>query len=124
MNFGGIVEGLKIIWKVGFRKVIIESDSQTTVLLVSSKSPLNHPLFILIQECRYLMNHDWSCNIHHVYRESNRVVDCLAKLGHSLDLGTTVFDIPPAEITGVLDDDVKIERATGLPIAWLSGGIP
>ncbi|KAK2634118.1 hypothetical protein Ddye_028910 [Dipteronia dyeriana] len=103
----GIYEGLKIIWKAGFRNVTIELDSQTVVFLLSNNSPMNHLLFSLIQECRSLMNNDWRCIIHHVYRESNRVADCLAIMGHSLDLGLTFFNTPPFEISGVLDDNVK-----------------
>ncbi|KAK2662858.1 hypothetical protein Ddye_001432 [Dipteronia dyeriana] len=103
----GILEGLKIIWKAGFKKVIIESDSQAAVDLLSNNSSMNHPLFSIIQACKALINNEWSCNIQHVYRESNRVVDCLAKLGHSLELGFSVFKDPPPQVAVVLDDDYK-----------------
>ncbi|KAK2654289.1 hypothetical protein Ddye_014145 [Dipteronia dyeriana] len=59
----GILEGLKLLWKKGFKK--------------------------------------------HVYRGSNRVADSLANLGHSLDLGITVFEEPPPLVVDRLEDDFK-----------------
>ncbi|KAK3220790.1 hypothetical protein Dsin_014760 [Dipteronia sinensis] len=103
----GIFVGLKIIWKAGFKKVIIESDSQSIVALLSNDSPTNNPLFSIIQACRSLINNEWSCNIHHVYRESNRVADYLAKMGQSLEPGISFFKDPPPQILVVLDDDRK-----------------
>ncbi|KAK3211449.1 hypothetical protein Dsin_016155 [Dipteronia sinensis] len=101
----GIFEGLKLVWKVGFRKVIVESDSQSTVLLLSNTIPLNHLLFNIIHVCKSLMENEWSCTIHHVYRESNKAVDFLTNLSHYLDLEIIVFEEPPTQISGILDDD-------------------
>ncbi|KAK0586152.1 hypothetical protein LWI29_001888 [Acer saccharum] len=68
----GIFEGLKIAWKAGYKKMLVESDSQSAVLLLNEKTSLNHPLFSIIQACKALMNKDWSCYIVHTYRESNK----------------------------------------------------
>ncbi|KAK2647871.1 hypothetical protein Ddye_015360 [Dipteronia dyeriana] len=43
----------------------------------------------------------------HVYRESNRVVDSLANMGHSLDLEITIFEDPLLQTANVLDRDTK-----------------
>ncbi|KAK3231085.1 hypothetical protein Dsin_002966 [Dipteronia sinensis] len=103
----GIFEDLKLAWNAGFRKVMVESDSQTAVLLLSNIIPLNHPLFNIIRACKSILENEWSCNLHHNYRESNRVADFLANLGHALDLKLTVFEEPPTQISSILEDDCK-----------------
>ncbi|KAK1568870.1 hypothetical protein Q3G72_029974 [Acer saccharum] len=110
----GIFEGLKIAWKAGYKKVIVETDSQMAVLLLKDKTPLNHPFFSIIQACKALMEDDWSCHIVHIYRECNKVVDCLAGIGHSLDFGITLFEDPPPQISSALNND-----AMGIPSARL-----
>ncbi|KAK3219521.1 hypothetical protein Dsin_013491 [Dipteronia sinensis] len=103
----GIFEGLKLVWKEGHKKVVVESDSQNVVLLLTKTSSINHPLLSIIQACKDMIACDWSCHILHAYRETNRVDDGLACLGHSLDLGITIFKGPPSQIIGVLEDDFK-----------------
>ncbi|KAK0605740.1 hypothetical protein LWI29_030217 [Acer saccharum] len=103
----GIFEGLKLAWYAGFRKVLVESDSQSAVSILTNAIPFHHPLFHIVRACKSLLDSDWSCSIHHIYRESNFVADSLARLGHSLGLGVTVFDEPPLQTYGVLEDDYK-----------------
>ena len=91
----GIFKGLKLAWSTGFRKVMVESDSQAAVLLLKSDISHYHPLYRIVHACTMIMAKDWICSIHHIYRESNRAADFLANLGHPLTLGITVFDDPP-----------------------------
>ncbi|KAK2661731.1 hypothetical protein Ddye_000305 [Dipteronia dyeriana] len=102
-----ILEGLTLAWRVGYIKVMVESDSQVAVLFMSNSTPPNHPLFSIIHACKILMGKEWSCTIHHIYKESNKDVDHLANLGHSLDLVTTVFEYPHPQIAANLEDDCK-----------------
>ena len=101
----GVYEGLKLVWRAGFRRVLVESDSKYVVMLLTNPTPLNHPLLNIIEDCKKLIDQNWSCTVHHIYRESNRVADFMANLGHSLDLGTTFFDDPPGQISAILTDD-------------------
>ncbi|KAK3221065.1 hypothetical protein Dsin_015035 [Dipteronia sinensis] len=106
----GIFEGMSIAWKTGYKKLVIETDSMSAVHLLNATLPQNHHLFSIAQACRNLMEEDWSCTICHGYRESNRVADSLANLanlGHSLDLGTIVFERPPPQISILLDEDLR-----------------
>ncbi|KAK0586448.1 hypothetical protein LWI29_007016 [Acer saccharum] len=103
----GIFEGLKLAWRAGFRKVLVESDSQSAVLLLTNPTPTHHPLFNIVEDCKMLVEKNWSCSIQHVFRESNRVADALANLGHSLNLGTTFFDVPPAQISACVNEDLS-----------------
>ena len=92
----GLFEWLKLAWKAGFRKVVVESDSQAIVIMLIKNTPSNHPLFSIIQCSKSLIDDDLICIIQHVYRENNRVVDSLANLRHYMDLGVTFFEDPPA----------------------------
>lgn len=114
----GIFEGLKIAWKAGYKKVVVESDSQNAILLLKKNTLANHPLFSIIQECKAIFENEWSCHILHIYRESNRVADRLACLGHSLELGLTLFEDPPTQISDVLENDFKgLSSARIVPIS-------
>ncbi|KAK3222256.1 hypothetical protein Dsin_009281 [Dipteronia sinensis] len=101
----GIFKGLQIMWKAGFKKVEVESDSRIAVCLLTNSTPTNHPIFSIIHSCKALMDNNWCCKIRHVYREGNRFADNLAKLGHSLEVGITTFGDPPSQILGALEDD-------------------
>ncbi|KAK2662405.1 hypothetical protein Ddye_000979 [Dipteronia dyeriana] len=97
--------GLNLTWKAGFRKVMVESDSQSDVLPLKRDIPLYHTLYNIIHACKFHMENDWSYSIHHIYRESNRVADSLDNLEHSLIFGITVFEDPPLQIFDILDDE-------------------
>ena len=103
----GILEGLNLVWKAGYKKVIVESDSQTAVDLLTSDNYSLHPLFGIIHACISLIKKDWCCVIQFVYRECNKVADCLASLGHSMVLGTTVLTNPPPQISESLKSGFK-----------------
>ncbi|KAK0573533.1 hypothetical protein LWI29_009571 [Acer saccharum] len=95
----GILEGIRIAWKAGYKKLIVETDSTVAVHLIKANSAQNHQLFSIAHACRKYMEKDCSCLIRHGYRESNRVADSLAKLGHSMDVGTVMFQKPPPQIS-------------------------
>lgn len=56
------------------------------------------------------MKRNWSCNISHVYREQNKVVDLLANMGHELPLGMHQYEVAPDYLTNTLLED-KLGRA-------------
>ena len=80
-------------------------------------TPVNHPRYSLIHSCLNLLHGNWLCLIRHVYREGNRVADCLAKMGHSLELGVTYFADPPSQVSGLLENDAKgLALARNVPV--------
>ena len=97
----------------------MEFDSQIIVNVLNKTTPVNHPLYSLIHSCKNLIDEDWQCLIRHVYRESNKVADYLANLGHSLELGVTYFEDPPLQVLGLLDNDAKgLAMARLVPISF------
>ncbi|KAL5818299.1 hypothetical protein ACOSQ4_022141 [Xanthoceras sorbifolium] len=107
----GIYEGLLLCWKAGFKKIIVESDSKEAVDLINTNSNDNSPFLSIILGCKKLLEGDWSCSIIHTFREANRVADRLAKIGHTLKLGVTIFQVPPPCTILLLDED---QRSVGI----------
>ncbi|CAN1334380.1 Putative ribonuclease H protein At1g65750, partial [Linum perenne] len=67
-----IVEGLKLAWSQGIRRVVIQTDLRAAVSI--------------------LQQEDGNTS-QHVYREANCVADFLANLGHSYSVGFICFII-------------------------------
>ncbi|CAN1788615.1 Putative ribonuclease H protein At1g65750, partial [Linum perenne] len=90
----GNIEGMKIAWDSGIRRLCIQTDSRAAVALLSSNDGRFHQHANLVEQFIDLKNRDWEVIIHHIYREANCVADYLANLGHSFDLGTHVVEAP------------------------------
>ncbi|CAN1784075.1 Putative ribonuclease H protein At1g65750 [Linum perenne] len=73
----GIVEGMRLAWDKGVRKLNIQTDSRAAVAILHNESETTH---------------------RHIYREANSAADYLANLGHSLDLGTHVYLYPDSAL--------------------------
>ncbi|KAK0589288.1 hypothetical protein LWI29_012137 [Acer saccharum] len=94
-------------WKSGFKRIVAETDSSTTVQLLCTDTNPNHHFFSLIQSCKEIINGDWRCVVQHVYREGNFLADGLAHMGHKMDMGIWFFDNPPAEIRSIFVADCR-----------------
>ncbi|KAK3228798.1 hypothetical protein Dsin_000679 [Dipteronia sinensis] len=97
----GMFEGLIIAWNSGFRKVVVKTDSLSTVQLLTNDTSPNHPLFSLIQSCKRVVADDWSCIVQHMYKGGNMHIDGLAHMGHNMKIGLLFFEDPPLEIRAI-----------------------
>ncbi|KAG8381639.1 hypothetical protein BUALT_Bualt06G0142500 [Buddleja alternifolia] len=75
-----ILLGLELAWEAGVRKVILESDSTTTLSSIEDTS-IEHHHFSVIEDIRRMLERDWEVSLCHVWREANHVADDLAKKG-------------------------------------------
>ncbi|KAK2659506.1 hypothetical protein Ddye_006039 [Dipteronia dyeriana] len=103
----GLFEGLNMVWRKDFHKVIVETDSMSIVQFIEKDSNPNYPMFSLIQTCKRPIATDWNCNVKHVYREANMVADGIAKMGCSMDFGVLFFEEPPPIILDIFDNDAR-----------------
>ena len=103
----GLFEGLKLAWMKGFRNLVVETDSKTVCQLMDKSTNTNHPLFGIIQGCKFLLAGDWVCSVKHVFRESNMLGDGLAKMGAAMDLGVRYFEEPPLCVADILAADAR-----------------
>ncbi|CAN1818835.1 Putative ribonuclease H protein At1g65750 [Linum perenne] len=84
----GALEGIRLAWARGFRKVQVQIDSEAAVaILLDSSQTIDHRHAIEVLEFRDWMGKEWELHVRHVYREANKAADYLANLGHSLDRG-------------------------------------
>ncbi|CAN1194012.1 Putative ribonuclease H protein At1g65750 [Linum perenne] len=89
-----IVEGIKLAWSKGIRRLRIQTDSKAAIAMLSKPNNVNSQHANLIEQFYELSSRDWQVSVHHIYREANCAADHLANLGHSLDLGIHVFEFP------------------------------
>ncbi|CAN1131008.1 Putative ribonuclease H protein At1g65750 [Linum perenne] len=89
-----IVEGLKLAWSLGIRKVAIQSDSAAAVTMLQASGRPTHRHAALVADFQDIRDRQWEVSITHIFREANCCADYLANLGHSLWFGLHVFDYP------------------------------
>ncbi|CAN1146438.1 Putative ribonuclease H protein At1g65750, partial [Linum perenne] len=90
----GIVDGMRLAWDKGVRKLNIQTDSRAAVAILQNESETTHRHASLVAQFVSLKNRDWEVSINHIFREANFAADYLANFGHNLDLGTHVFLYP------------------------------
>ncbi|CAN1247531.1 Putative ribonuclease H protein At1g65750 [Linum perenne] len=83
----GTIEGMKLAWDKGMRKLRVQSDSKVVVDMISSAAAGYNTHAALLLQFTELCSREWQVSIHHIYREANFAVDYPANLGHSFDLG-------------------------------------
>ncbi|CAL1399428.1 unnamed protein product [Linum trigynum] len=89
----GAMEGLKIAWEEGYRKIELNLDSETAISIINNHSEDDHRHGQTAAMFRNLLDRDWEIKISHVYRESNCAADYLANVGHDSPFGTHSFDV-------------------------------
>lgn len=84
----GVLEGLRPVWRLGFRKVCIECDSSSIVACVLSDVRSGMDTNIIFVEISYYLSFNWDVKITHIFKEANMCADWLANwsLFHSLDV--------------------------------------
>ncbi|CAN1766325.1 Putative ribonuclease H protein At1g65750, partial [Linum perenne] len=90
----GIVEGMRLAWERGIRKLSIQTDSRAAVALLTAEDDRLHRHASLVQLFHELRMRDWDVKIHHIYREANYAADYMANLGQSFDFGVHVSNSP------------------------------
>lgn len=101
----GIIGCLQVAWKLGYRRIEVETDSQLALALVTQGVPDCHPSVSLVKHCQGWLKRNWEVKFHHVYREANRVADSLAKASLALPRGYHKLLEPPEGIGKLLEED-------------------
>ncbi|CAN1191399.1 Putative ribonuclease H protein At1g65750, partial [Linum perenne] len=101
-----IVEGLRIAWSLGIRKVAIQTDSSTAVSILQKGVGEQHQHAALVAEFHDLSSREWELSLSHVYREANCAADYLANFGHSFCVGMYLFQTLDASLAHWLRYDL------------------
>lgn len=71
----GVLLGLDQAWERGYRRLILEIDSQEIVHMLSGASSGNTTNNYLIEGCKDILSRDWAIELSHIYREANSVAN-------------------------------------------------
>ena len=80
---------------MGFRYVLLETNSSCVYHLVTNGVPDSHVCSFLVRAISNLLKEEWQVELRIIFREANRCADCLAKFAHKLPRGITFFDGVP-----------------------------
>ncbi|CAN1177924.1 Putative ribonuclease H protein At1g65750 [Linum perenne] len=101
-----IVEGLKLAWSLGIKKVVIQSDSAAVVAMLQAGAHSVHKHVALVAEFLKIRARPWEISLTHIFREANCSADYLANLGHSFWFGFHVFYYPISSLADWLRYDL------------------
>ncbi|RYQ83392.1 hypothetical protein Ahy_B10g102060 [Arachis hypogaea] len=99
--------GIKLAVEMGIPKLEVESDSCCAITIVGAPSVEAHTNSSLTRSIKELETRLEKVKISNVYRESNFCADTMAKLGHTIEEGATVFGHPPSLLVLHLLADVR-----------------
>ncbi|GKV47795.1 hypothetical protein SLEP1_g54657 [Rubroshorea leprosula] len=102
----GCREGLILCKNKGLKHVVVEMDSLSAVQVINGQKEQDSLSAVLVFDIRRLRFEFDSIIIQHTPREANSAADFLAGIGHSLPIGTTVFDSPPPRLNAFLERDM------------------
>jgi ribonuclease HI len=101
----GVLEGLKLVRRLGFRKVELHIDSIAVVQVVKARSLKSALGVALVKQIWKLLDLEWCVEIAHSYREANKCADAMASLGSTLKHELIVFDDCPSQLRDIYQAD-------------------
>ncbi|CAJ2663874.1 unnamed protein product, partial [Trifolium pratense] len=102
----GVLEGLKLVWRKGYRKVEVNIDSISVVKMILNGMTSSALGFSLVKSIGRLLDEQWEVKISHSYRETNKCADALASMGCILDCNIVFFETCPSSIKNLFSADV------------------
>ena len=96
-EFWTLRDGLLQAIQIGVQNLLIELDAKVVVELVQSHSPSNAFYSSLLADCRSLLGRFQHYKVQHAFREVNRVIDALAKLGCEMQEHFVILENPPSD---------------------------
>ncbi|CAL5426888.1 unnamed protein product [Camellia sinensis] len=97
--------GLTIILQRGFNEVIIETDAEQVMKLLSEDLGEKCPFRGIVEDAHIIMR-GCDCSIQHIRREANICADATAKLGEYQPADLLIVNEPPAELRPLLVADI------------------
>ena len=100
-------DGLQLCLQIHTQAMLIELDSKTIVEAFNLQAHSNTFISSMIEDCKHMISRIPQTRIRHIFREANRCVDFLAKLGTSCEDDIIVFSSPPVDLVCVLEADAS-----------------
>lgn len=106
-ELGAIRSGLELAWSRGFTKLLVESDSLSTISILKRTEPANSKwVRHHIDAIWDLLRKPWCVRFVHVYREANKCADWLANYAITMPVGMHVLDAAPLGRSSLLLADI------------------
>ncbi|CAN1751119.1 Putative ribonuclease H protein At1g65750 [Linum perenne] len=113
----GILHGLELTWSSGYKKVRLQTDSQSAARLILAEDPPTHQHASEVLAIRELLHRNWQVEIHHIFREGNGAADFLANMGHGFDPGIHMISSSDCNLGYFLRKDcMQIAELRSIPI--------
>ena len=97
---------LKLAWSNSFRKIILEIDFAATLSLIHKDVDIKYPYALVICKVQELLSRNWDVRVVKIFREANHAANCLASLGHFIQLGVCFYFDPPNYLRSILYDNL------------------
>jgi ribonuclease HI len=103
----GVYEGLRQAYRLGFRKVELNIDSEAVVRVLKKGSSTSASGCSLLKRIRNLLQKNWFIEVSHTYRKANKCADALANIGCTLATECVFYDRCPAQIIDMYKFDLQ-----------------
>ena len=100
-----LCDGLLLCLQFNIQAIIIKLNARAIVDAFNHQSNSNTIIFSIMDDCRQLVTQIPQSSFGHVFREANRIVDCLASLGPNLESEFVLFSCPPMDLISILEAD-------------------
>ena len=90
---------------MNIHSIIVELDAKSIVDVFGNPNYEGNIILPILDDCKQLMMQFQQIQFKHCYREANRFVDMLAKMGLDQSSCLEHFDCPPEIIRTILDED-------------------
>lgn len=97
-----VMKSLQLAWDMGFKNIIVESDSKTLVESINDYPKPQARGSLVLLEIKNLLKFSWNVVVNFVPREQNMVADSLAKAEIS---NSSLFDSVPLFLRDLLLKD-------------------
>ena len=91
-ELGAVCEGLLLAWNLGFRFIHLEIDSMIVLSWLTNNNDILPVINPILCDCRNLMEHNWTIQVYHIFRETNGYRDALARRGNQQQCLLETYD--------------------------------
>ncbi|KAK2382027.1 TMV resistance protein N [Trifolium repens] len=107
-ELSAIWKGLQLAWDLGYKSIIMESDSQAALdLIANTQQNEFHPHATLLSLIRKLTSLPWVISFAHTLREGNECADWLAKFGATNIDSFKIWIAHPPQLDNILFADTS-----------------
>ena len=101
----GLRDGLMLCCSLNISYLIVKMNAKVVVDVLQNSDYVNHVISPILDNCRQLMTRFQQVQVKHCYRQANRCVDLMPRLGADQELDYILFTSPPVDLAKAVEDD-------------------